>query len=111
MVAPSAVVTETVPEPSVRRLCLGKEVKIAAPQRDELLRWRRLPAHHYQAAGDVIDAVAVLVPGHDAISMLKQADVIGQPLQVPERRSRIPAASRSERVISLAEKMPGSRRI
>jgi hypothetical protein len=77
MVAPPAVVTEAVAEPSVRRLCLRKEVEVAPPQRDELLRWRRLPAHHDQAAGGVIDAVAVLVPGYDAISMLKQADVIG----------------------------------
>jgi hypothetical protein len=76
MVAPPTVVTETVPEPSVRRLCLGEEVEVAASQRDDFQRRRRLPAHHDEAAGHVVDAVAVLMPGHDALGVLKQPDVI-----------------------------------
>jgi hypothetical protein len=39
-------------------------------------------AHHCQAAGYVVDAVAVLVPGHDSLGALKQTNIIGQPLQV-----------------------------
>jgi hypothetical protein len=31
----------------------------------------------------------VLVPGHDSLGVLEQADVIGQPLQVPEWRIRV----------------------
>ena len=42
-----------------------------------------------QAAANVVNAIAVLIPGHDALGMLEQADVIGQPLQVPERRNRV----------------------
>src|ERR1700751_2923203 len=88
-VVPPAGVTQPIPEPSVRRLCLRKEVQVAASQRDELLRRRRLPADNDQAAGHVVDAVAVLMPRHDALSVLKQADVISQPLQVPERSGRV----------------------
>ena len=85
---PAAVVTEAVTEPSVWRLCLRQEVEVAAPQGYQFLGWRRFPAHHDQAAGNVIDAVAALVLGHDSLGVLEQADVVGQPLQVPERRSR-----------------------
>ena len=48
----------------------------------------RLPARHCQAAGNIIDAVTVLMPGRGALGVLKQADVIGEPEQVPERRIR-----------------------
>jgi len=84
-----AIVAEAVSEPSVWRLCLREEVKVAAPQRDEFLGRRRLSAYHHHAAGNVIGAVAMLVPGHDSLGALDEADLIGQPLQVPEWRIRI----------------------
>jgi hypothetical protein len=43
---------------------------------------RRLAAHHDQAAGNVVDAVALSVPGHDPVGALDHADGIGQPLKV-----------------------------
>jgi hypothetical protein len=49
---------------------LREEVKVAASQRNEFLGRRRLSAYHYHAAGHVIDAVAVLVPGHDSLGAL-----------------------------------------
>ena len=58
----------------------------------------RFPAHDHQPAGGVIDAVTMLMPGHDALGVLKQADVIGDPEQVPERRIR--ARSRHGPVMS-----------
>jgi hypothetical protein len=39
--------------------------------------------------GYVIGAVAVLAPGHDSLGALDRADLIGQPLQVPEWRIRV----------------------
>src|SRR5205085_12071988 len=36
--------------------------------------------------GDVVDAVAALVPGHDPVGALEHADVVGQALEVAERR-------------------------
>src|SRR5581483_3564602 len=92
LVLPPAVVTEAVTDPSVWRLRLGQEVEVTAAQGYQFLRWRRLPAHHDQAAGHVVNAVAVLVPGHDSVGVLEQADMIGQSLQVPERRGRVPHA-------------------
>ena len=89
LVLPAAVVTEAVTEPSVWRLGLGQEVEVAAPQGYQFLGWRRFPAHHDQAAGHVVDAVSVLVPGHDSLGVLEQADVVGQALQVPERHGRV----------------------
>src|SRR5208282_3076412 len=58
-------------------------------QGDQFLGWRRFPAHHDQAAGHVVDAVAVLILRHDSLGVLEQADVVGQALQVPERHSRV----------------------
>ena len=89
LVTPAAIVAKAITEPSVWRLCLGEEVKVAARQRNEFLGRRRLSAHHHHAAGHVVDAVAVLVPGHDSLGVLEQADVIGHPLQVPEGRIRV----------------------
>ena len=88
LVLPAAVVTEAVTEPSVWPLGLLQEVEVAAPQGDQFLGWRRFAAHHDQAAGHVVDAVAVFVPGHDSLGVLEQADVVGQALQVPERHGR-----------------------
>ena len=100
---PAAIVAEAVTEPSVWRLCLREEVEIAAPQDNEFLGRRRLPAHHDHAAGNVIDAVAVLVPGHDSLGVLEQADVIGHPLQVPEWHVRVFHAAAPAGVLMSAE--------
>jgi len=86
LAAPPTVVAEPVTELPVCRLSLREKVEIAAAQGDELGGRRRFAADHYQAAGHVIDTVAVPVPGHDPVCALKYADVIGQPLKVPERR-------------------------
>jgi hypothetical protein len=80
-------------EPSVRCLGLRQEVQVPAAEGDEFLGWRRLPAHHHEAAGAVVDAVTVLMPGHDPLSVLEKPDVIGQPLQMPERRGRVAHAA------------------
>ena len=40
------------------------------------------------APGDVIDAVPVLIPGHDPLGVLQQANMIGQPQQMAEWRGR-----------------------
>jgi hypothetical protein len=60
---PPAVIAETVTERSIGRLRLREEVQVVAPEGDEFLGWRRLPAQHHEAAGHIVDAVAVLVPG------------------------------------------------
>jgi hypothetical protein len=86
---PPAIVTEAVTEPSIWRLRLCKEIEVTACQGDEFFGWRRLSACHHEAAGNIVDAVSVLVPGHDPRSVLKEPDVIGQSLQVPERRHRV----------------------
>jgi hypothetical protein len=88
LVVPPAVVAEAVTERSIGRLRLGEEVQVAAPEGDDLLGWRRLTADHHEAAGNVVHAVAVLVPGHDPLGVFEQPNVIGQPLQVPERCGR-----------------------
>jgi hypothetical protein len=85
-VATSGAGTPSEPELPVRRLSLREEVEVAATQGDELGGRRRLAAHHHQAAGNVVDAVAVPVPGHDSVSVRNHADGVGQPLKVPERR-------------------------
>jgi hypothetical protein len=87
--APPAVTAELAAELPVRRLSLGKEVKVAAAQGDELGGRRRFAADYRQAAGSVIDAVAVPVPGNDPVSTRDHADGIGQPLEVPERHHGI----------------------
>jgi hypothetical protein len=38
--------------------------------------------------GDVVGAVTVLIPRYDAVGVLQQANAIGEPEQVPERRIR-----------------------
>ena len=38
--------------------------------------------------GNVVGAVAVLMSRHDAFGVLQHADAVGEPEQVPERRSR-----------------------
>jgi hypothetical protein len=81
-----------VPELSPECLRLREEVEIAAAEDDEFLRRRRLPAYHHQAARDVIDAVALPVQWDDTVRVLEQADVVGQPLQVPEWRDGAPHA-------------------
>src|SRR6202035_2097257 len=88
LVPPAAVVTEAVTEPSVWPLGLGQEVEVAAPQGYQFLGWRRFPADHDQAAGHVVDAVTVLIPGHDSLGVLEQAHVVGHALQVPERHGQ-----------------------
>jgi hypothetical protein len=88
LVIPAAVVAEAVAEPAVRRLRPGQEIEVAPRQRDEFRGWRRLPAYHHQAPGNVVDAVTMLVLGHNALSVLQQANVIGQPQQMSERRGR-----------------------
>src|ERR1700678_262337 len=82
---PAAVVTEAVKESSVRRLRLGQETKVAVSQSDQFLSRRWLPAHHDQAAGNIVNAVAMFMPGRDSFGVLKQADVVGHALQVLER--------------------------
>src|SRR2546430_10092896 len=84
--APSAVVAEAVTELPVRRLSPPEKVEVAAAQGDELGGRRRFAAHDHQAVGDVVDPVAALVPGHDPVGALEYADVIGQALEVAERR-------------------------
>src|SRR4029077_16445193 len=86
LTAPSAVDAEAATELPVCRLSSREKVKVPAAQGNELVGWRRFAAHHHQAAGNVIDAVPVLVSGHDPVGLLEYADVIGQPLQVSERR-------------------------
>ena len=56
-----------------------------------------LTAHHHQAAGNVIDTVTMLKPGRGTLRVLQQADVIGEPEQVPERRSRATHAAAPSR--------------
>ena len=85
LTAPSAVDTEAVTELPVRRLSSREKVQVPAAQGNELGGRRRFAAHHHQAAGNVIDAVPVLVSGHDPVCLLEYADVIGQPLKVAER--------------------------
>src|SRR5205823_13419793 len=70
------------------RLRPSEKVEVAAAQGNQLVGRRRFAAYHPQAAGDVVDTVAVLVPGHDPMGALEYADVIGQPLKVAERRGR-----------------------
>ena len=89
LVVPPAVVPEVVTELSPECLRLREEVEIAAAEDDEFLRRRRLPAYHQQAARDVVDAVAVPVQRHDTVRVLEQADIVGQPLQVPEWRNGV----------------------
>ena len=89
VVVPPAVVAEAVANPAVRSLRLGQEVEVAASQRNELLRRRLLAADDDQPAGDVIDAVAVLVPRHDALGVFQQADAVGEAQQMAERRRRV----------------------
>src|SRR5689334_12804514 len=84
--APSPVVAEAATELPVCRLSPCEKVEVAAAQGDELGGRRRIAAHDHQAVGDVIDAVAALVPGHDPVGALEHADVIGQALEVAERR-------------------------
>ena len=86
---PLAVIAEVVPELPPDRLRLREEVEVAPAQDDEFLRRRRFPADHQEAARDVVDVVAVLVQWHNTFRVPDQADVIGQPLQVPERRNRV----------------------
>ena len=86
LTAPSAVDAEAAVELTVRRLSSGEKVKVPAAQGNELVGRRRFAAHDHQAAGNVIDAVPVLVSGHDPVCLFEYADVIGQPLQVSERR-------------------------
>jgi len=85
LAAPPAVTAELAAELPVRGLSLGQEVKAAAAQGDELGGRRRFAADYRQAAGSVIDAAAVAVPGHDPVSTRDHADGTGQPLEVPER--------------------------
>ena len=82
----TAVVAEVVAEPAVVRLCLHEEIEVAPRKRDELMARRGLPAHDGQPVRGVVHAVAALMPRHDAVGVLKQADVIGDPDQVAERR-------------------------
>lgn len=86
---PLTVIAEVVPELPPDRLRLREEVEVASAQDDEFLGRRRFPADHQEAARDVIDVVAVLVQRHDAFRVPDQADVIGQPLQMPKRRNRV----------------------
>ena len=88
LVTPATVIAKAVAEPAVGCLRLREEVQVAPRQHDELMARRRLPAHHHQAAGNVIDTVTMLMPRHGALGVLQQADVIGEPEQVPERRIR-----------------------
>ena len=86
LTAPSAVDAEAATELPVCRLSSREKVKVPAAQGNELIGRRRFAAHHHQAAGNVIDAVPVLISGHDPVCPLEYADVIGQPLKVAERR-------------------------
>jgi len=103
---PLTVVAQVVPEFPAGCLRLGEEVEIAAAEGDEFLRRRRLPAYHQQVARDVINAVAVLVQWYHAVGMPDQADVVGQPLQVAERRVGVPHTAEAAALVPCAEPAP-----
>src|SRR5258705_318568 len=62
------------------------EGKVAVSQAADGRPGLRLMAHDDQPAGGVVDAIAVLVPGDRVEGVLEEPAVVGEPVEVIERR-------------------------
>src|SRR6185437_5662250 len=62
------------------------EGKVAVSQAADGRPGLRLMAHDDQPAGGVVDAIAVLAPGDRVEGVLEEPAVVGEPVEVIERR-------------------------
>ena len=65
-------------------LGVGHERQVASSQVNQVRFEPRLAAEQYQAASDIVDAIAVLSPWDDAASVFEQPGVIAEAEQMSE---------------------------